>query len=416
VTLKVSTRHGSAQECRFRVRRRVSPGGHFACVMDAQSAPSGACVTASLLVWSLSAPFAVMTLGAAQVDPVDPPPPTPIESALVERGCNTPAANMPGQETARERCVDAQLALLRADFGVNLKRLSAAERSSLDAACRRLEITHGREGYLDCVNAQLVALRVRRGSIGGNTARAASKDDAAAAQSAASIDRSPAASVSRAGGQPAGIPSTTDERATSSAAMRAVGVVLLGIAAIAGVSLALIRTRASRRECRECHVAIGDSGDLCASCRHAAADQLRRAAAGRMEQVRAEEAERRRKQQADEEERRQQALRAEYALAREQYDADLRQEQSRLEHEAEAHRVSTPPVVPVAQRPADEEFDPYSVLGVARDTPPEDLRAAYEQARSRYDQDTVSHLGIDVQEHFRDKARAVDRAYHMLAG
>jgi hypothetical protein len=53
---------------------------------------------------------------------------------------------------------------------------------------------------------------------------------------------------------------------------------------------------------------------------------------------------------------------------------------------------------------------------VPRDTTPEDLRAAYEQARSRYDQDTVSHLGIDVQQHFRDKARAVDRAYQMLAG
>jgi hypothetical protein len=374
-------------------------------------------VTASLLVWSLSAPFAVMTLGAAQAGAVDPAPPTAIERALVERGCSSPAVNMPGQEGARDRCVDAQIALLRADFGVNLKRLSAAERSALDAACRRREITHGREGYLDCVNEKLVAMRVRR-STGASATAAASSDNAAAAQNLRAADASPAsaaASASPVDGH-AGIPSDAGEPTSSSGSMRAIGVVLVGLAAIAGVSLALMRGRDTRRACRECGAEIGDSGDLCASCRHAAADALRRAAADRMEQVRAEEAERRRKHEADEEERRQQALREEQALAREQHDARLREEQSRLEAEAAAKRASACAVVVEAERPAEDAFDPYAVLGVPRESTPEALRAAYEQARSRYDHDTVSHLGIDVQQHFRDKARAVDRAYQMLAG
>jgi preprotein translocase subunit Sec63 len=56
------------------------------------------------------------------------------------------------------------------------------------------------------------------------------------------------------------------------------------------------------------------------------------------------------------------------------------------------------------------------VLGVPRDTSPERIRAAYEQARLKYSEDTVAHLGADVQEHFRAKAEAVDRAYQMLAG
>ena len=332
---------------------------------------------ASLLVWSLSAPFAVMTLGAAQADPVDPAPPTAIERALVERSCSSPAANMP-QESARERCVDAQLALLRADFGVNLKRLSAAERSGVDAACRRREITHGRDGYLDCVNAQLVSLRVRRGSAGASAGRGGSRDEAAAPQTAhgGASEAAPTAAAPPVDGQPTDIPAGAAERAASSSAARVIGIVLLGIAALAGVLLAVMRTRSSRRTCRDCGAAIGDSGDLCASCRQAAAEALRRAAADRMEQVRAEEAERRRKQQAEDEERRQHALREEQALAREQYDAHLRQEQARLEQQSDARRASARPIVLEAARPAEDEFDPYSVLGVPRDTTPEDLRAA----------------------------------------
>jgi uncharacterized Zn finger protein (UPF0148 family) len=376
-------------------------------------------VTAWLFAWSLSAPLAVMTLGTAQIDAVDPPPPTAIERALVERACNTPAANMPGQDGARQQCTDTQLALLRGDFGVNLKRLSAAERTGLDAACRRMEITHGRDGYLDCVNAQLVALRVHRGSRGAAVVRPAANDAPAARERAAAAapDAAPAVdSTSAVDVQRSGAAAAAHESAAASGLVRAIGVVLLVVAAIAGGSLAGLRMRRARRTCRECGAPIVETGDLCAACRHTAAETLRRAAAERMEQGRAGEADRRRRQQLEDDERRQQALREEEARAREQHDAQMREEQARVEREAEARRESLHVVAREAAQPAEETFDPYAVLGVAHDTTPEDLRAAYDEARSKYDQDVVSHLGMEVRQLFREKARAVDRAYQMLAG
>jgi len=56
------------------------------------------------------------------------------------------------------------------------------------------------------------------------------------------------------------------------------------------------------------------------------------------------------------------------------------------------------------------------VLGVARQADPVRIRAAYEAAKAKYQPDAVSHLGDDVQQHFRVKAEAVDRAYEMLSG
>ena len=38
-------------------------------------------------------------------------------------------------------------------------------------------------------------------------------------------------------------------------------------------------------------------------------------------------------------------------------------------------------------------------------------RTAYEQARSKYAADQVAHLGVDIQEHFKAKAEAVELAY-----
>jgi DnaJ-class molecular chaperone len=44
----------------------------------------------------------------------------------------------------------------------------------------------------------------------------------------------------------------------------------------------------------------------------------------------------------------------------------------------------------------------------------EAVRAAYEEARKKYDPDLVEHLGFDVKEHFAEKSRTVERAYRML--
>ena len=59
-------------------------------------------------------------------------------------------------------------------------------------------------------------------------------------------------------------------------------------------------------------------------------------------------------------------------------------------------------------------FNPYVVLGSLPDATPDDIRAAYEDARSKFDPNRVSHLGVEVQRHFKAKALAVDRAYQQL--
>jgi preprotein translocase subunit Sec63 len=65
---------------------------------------------------------------------------------------------------------------------------------------------------------------------------------------------------------------------------------------------------------------------------------------------------------------------------------------------------------------ADAVFDPYVVLGVSRTAGQNDVHVAYEQARSKYDPDLVSHLGDDARAHFQAKAQSVERAYQMLTG
>ena len=138
-----------------------------------------------------------------------------------------------------------------------------------------------------------------------------------------------------------------------------------------------------------------------------AAESMRRAATERMEQVRAEEAHRRRVLQLEEEERRQQAAREEEAWAREIEDAPMREEDALREREQAMRRSPAPLLVPpAAAQPSavEDAFDPYAVLGVSRDAPPDDLRARLRAgALKGHDHDSVAHLGVDVQEHFRKR-------------
>src|SRR5262249_129015 len=103
----------------------------------------------------------------------------------------------------------------------------------------------------------------------------------------------------------------------------------------------------------------------------------------------------------------------EEARLREQERLRQREENARQKQQEDAVRRTHLPTPP---SPVEEEFDPYAVLGVPRDTRPEAVRAAYEQARLKYNEDSVAHLGVEVQEHFRAKAEEIDRAYQMLAG
>jgi preprotein translocase subunit Sec63 len=62
-----------------------------------------------------------------------------------------------------------------------------------------------------------------------------------------------------------------------------------------------------------------------------------------------------------------------------------------------------------------EVFDPHAVLGVPHDAGLDDIRAAYEQAKTKYDPDLVSHLGDEARAHFQTKAESVEHAYQMLS-
>src|SRR4051812_21299606 len=110
-------------------------------------------MTSLSVAWSLMAPIAMMALGTTSQVETPEPSPTAIEQALIERACYgvPPALTLTLETDPRAQCLSAQLASLRADFGRDLRRLSASERSLLDSKCSRLQTTHGSEAYLTCI-------------------------------------------------------------------------------------------------------------------------------------------------------------------------------------------------------------------------------------------------------------------------
>jgi hypothetical protein len=161
-----------------------------------------------------------------------------------------------------------------------------------------------------------------------------------------------------------------------------------------------------------CGVVFPEAGDLCPGCRRQAAEALRRAAAERAGRERGLEQERRQQEHSE-------AQRLERAQAEE--DVRLREEAHRRWREEEIHRQETENALqqrcdPIAIESAGEIFDPYRILGVSRETGDEAIRAAYEEARLRFDETVVADLGEEVRRHYKEKAEAVEQAYRVLAG
>jgi DnaJ-domain-containing protein 1 len=349
-------------------------------------------VTLSFTSLSLVAPFAVMTLGAGQaLAQPDLNAPTALEAALTERACSIGVHAVVTDPDTHTQCVSTQLAALRTDFGRDLRRLSAVERSGLDSSCSRNNTPVTREAYLDCLNQQLVVLRTKR----TRTARGATEAPAAAPVV-------PAAAPAEAPAPQPGVPRST--------LLAAVAVAVIAFVATGG--LVFIRLRRSRHTCRTCGQIVGESSDLCAPCRAKAADVLKRAAAERAEQKRAAEQEERRKKAVEEELRQKTAQQEEQARLRQTEEACRREEEAQKRAAEEAERKSKGAVTPTG---AEDTFDPYAVLGVPRGAGVDAIRAAYDEAKSKYDPDAVSHLGVDVQEYYKTKAEAVARAYEMLS-
>jgi hypothetical protein len=76
---------------------------------------------------------------------------------------------------------------------------------------------------------------------------------------------------------------------------------------------------------------------------------------------------------------------------------------------------------PSAPRPEDltadfSQMDPYSLLEVAPNASPAEIKSAYRRAVARYHPDKVTHLGPEFQELAHKKLLAIQKAYETLQG
>jgi hypothetical protein len=346
------------------------------------------------MVWLLLA----VGIGSQAVPPAvaqDPPVPTAIEQAIAEYRCT--AAQTAGTQAASvyDVCLSGQFDSLRGDFGRNLSRLSPGERRTIDIICNKVPASVDREAYVKCLSDQLVVLRNRRGPANPPTAAAAA---AAAAPATPSSDSVPAPSV------PASPAKTTP--------IVIGGAVVVLLAAGGAVGFAL-KSRRRPIKCRSCGQLV-ESGDLCSKCRHDAAAALRQATLLRAQQEQTQQDEQRRQREHEEELARRRAW--------EREDAERRhEEQVRLEAETQREETQRLQDAAVASdrkmreaELAESVFDPYAVLGIARDATAEAIRAAYEEARSKFSPDLVAGMSNELQEHFKARADAVERAFQTL--
>ena len=314
------------------------------------------------LLWGLSAPLMVLAFGTGlQTGAPGATAPTAIEQALIEHRCRTTvAAGAPGTDAYQE-CPGVQLLSLRTDFGRDLSRLSAAQRRSIDAACSTIRESQGRDGYVDCLSGQLVTLSNRRNRTKPNSSVAPPPPQETA---------------------PPASPAPLEIPASSSFSGLWIGVVLITLAAAAGGVFLAMKTRRSARKCRVCGMNVSDSGGLCQKCRHEAAETVKRAAVERADHERAQEEALRQGSEHRETELRLKSFEEEEARLRQQ-------EQTRQEEQARRQAETGQREEEARQRrqtdaASEAVFDPFNVLAVSRDATQEAIRAAYQEARSKY--------------------------------
>lgn len=371
--------------------------------------------------------------GAAPTPPAaDSPVPTPLEQAVMEHNCR-----VPGQpalpDDLRDICLRDQVQYLRAEFGKDLRKLPPADRRTIDRACSALRVERGRDEYIACLADRLTRLTKARGrAVPVVPSVEASRVDAPAAPSG-SPEPPPDAAAS-ATAPP--VDTVTDTGGRSLAIWLGGLVVLLGSA-----GAWMLRTRRHAKPafafCRVCGE-LAQSGDLCATCRHEAAEAQRRAATERSETAAATTSDEARRpdgpahgvtrtdmpapsrsadvalSSAPEATQPTQAQALEARRREHEQAVQARIEREREEaraQEAERRRWQEAAAAAVAE---DSPIDPRTVLGVAANATPDEIRAAYEQAKQKYTPELVSHLGSELQELYRTKAQAVERAYELL--
>ena len=327
----------------------------------------------------------------AQSAQADPLVPTAIEEALIEHACGAlrPAGTL--ENEAYLGCRNRQLLSLRTDFGRDLRRLSPAQRRTIDSACSGLRASQGQDVYVECLTTRLASLRGH-----GNRPPA----DAVASEPVPE----PVALT---------VPTPPATPPSSRLAPVWIGTGLVAVMVVAaGGAFVTVNARRKFGACRTCGVKLLERGDLCQTCRHEAAETLRRATAERADQARAQEEEQRR--QAAKEVEQQQLARDEEARRQQREEAQkeqARQEEERAQRQREDEARQQRQVDVAATQ---DEFDPYAVLGLPQDASAADVDAAYKAVRSKFDLDLVADMGVELQEHMKRKAEAVERAYETL--
>ena len=330
---------------------------------------------------------ALVTVAAGTAAAQEEPRPSAIEHALVEYLCRmVHGPTMIGTEVYHS-CYAEQLRALREPFGADLANLTRADRRSLDAWCGKMQAAGDRDAYLACLNRQLVRLKDER---------AAATAKAAAAEAQEELTES----------EPVAPGETVAAAERASAGTLWLILAIAGVASAGATAFVLMRgKRTSHTPCRGCGAVVEGSGDMCANCRHEAAEARRRAIAERAEEERLQVEKAKRDAELQEEEaRREQARRDDTLRLAAEVEQRRREEQERRLQSARAEAVPD----------GEQQFDPYAVLGLAPGASADAIRAAYEQTRAKYDPSQYEHFGGELQAHFRAKADAVERAFQML--
>ena len=349
----------------------------------------------SSLLGTLMAPIAMFAVGmGTQVDRPDAEVPTAIERALMERTC-VATETISAQSYGHQHCLDAKLLSLRSDFGRDLSRLSALDRRRIDAACGGLRASDQREAYLDCLSAQLAVVHNRQ-----NRGKTPAPEETVVAAAATPETAALAANQQM-------------PRASSWGVFALVGGSAAGVLIVGAVVFVALKSRRTTHPCRVCGIVVADS-DLCPTCRREAAEALRRAAGERAQTQKALEEEERRQRESEAEERDRKARDEEEARRRELELARQRQEEE-LQRQMQA-TVSVATAPSPASGEETDEFDPHVVLGVSSEAGPDAIRAAYQEAITKYDPQLVEFLGDEAQAHFKTKAQSIERAFQMLSG
>jgi hypothetical protein len=334
--------------------------------------------------------LALMPLGASAQDRATGTPnplgSTAIEQALIEHACLSQSG-----ADAYQECLSTRLRSLRADYGRDLSLVSPADRNALDAACSNTRQAEGRQAYLECLSVQLVLIRNRR------------RNANPALETALPPPPESVQSVTLA------IP---ESGRSSPRALLWIGVTLGALMVAGGGAFMVIRNRRAVRKCRACGANVPGAGDLCPACRHEAAEVLRHASAERADFQRAQVEEQKRQSKREEELRLRRAREEEDARLRQELEARQREEARRQleEEQEESRRRSRAEAVD-----SEDVSDPYAVLGVPPDAGQEAIEAACQAGRLKYAQENVAHLGPELQEHYKRKAEAVERAYRILS-